>query len=145
MYCSRKMRCFIAYVVSIRASLIGSNLSLIYRSSKPPPMQHSILEHALEEHPTEIFVRHEVPFNLPLVGSLLADIRSNLIERCDQEHMSNLKHALPDLKVRTSSNNNYPECVFNVVFMHTTSLVPTPTEDGPGIDCLRMRQPLVRF
>ncbi len=25
------------------------------------------------------------------------------------------------------------------------SLVPTPTEDGPGIDCLRMRQPLVRF
>ncbi len=26
-----------------------------------------------------------------------------------------------------------------------TSLVPTPTEDGPGIDCLRMRQPLVRF
>ncbi len=29
--------------------------------------------------------------------------------------------------------------------MHGSSLVPTPTEDGPGIDCLRMRQPLVRF
>ena len=33
----------------------------------------------MEEQPTEIFVKHEVPFNIELVGSLLTNIRSNLI------------------------------------------------------------------
>lgn len=44
----------------------------------PPPSQVSHLERAIEEEPTEIFVRHEIPFNLELVGSLLADIGESL-------------------------------------------------------------------
>ena len=43
------------------------------------PTQRPLLERAVEEQPTEIFVKHEVPFNIELVGSLLTNIRSNLI------------------------------------------------------------------
>ena len=44
----------------------------------PPPPQPSHLERAIEEEPTEIFVRHEIPFDLVLVGTLLADIQDSL-------------------------------------------------------------------
>ena len=33
----------------------------------------------MEEEATEIFIRHEIPFNLELVGSLLSDIRDSLL------------------------------------------------------------------
>ena len=41
--------------------------------------QRSILERAVEEQPTEIFVRHEIPFDLELVGTLLEEIRGSLV------------------------------------------------------------------
>ena len=54
----------------------------------------------MEEHPTEIFVKHEVPFNLELVGTLLADIRSDLIGRGEYNgQMFPLQSPLPELKV----------------------------------------------
>lgn len=54
-------------------------LHLVIKFSFSPLVQRPLLERAVEEQPTEIFVKHEVPFNIELVGSLLASIRSNLI------------------------------------------------------------------
>lgn len=61
----------------------------------------SILERAIEEEPTEIFIRQEIPFDLDLVGSLLSDIRDNLIA-CSSQGGHTLFHPqaqLPQLKV----------------------------------------------
>lgn len=58
-------------------------------------VQRHILERAVEEHATEIFVKQEIPFDLGLVGTLLAEIRTSLI---DQEDIVN-----PERDVHTSS------------------------------------------
>lgn len=55
----------------------------------------SLLERAVEEEPSEIFVKPEIPFDIELVGELLKDIRSNLI---GQEDVS-LHGKLPELRV----------------------------------------------
>ncbi|XP_019854093.1 PREDICTED: FYVE and coiled-coil domain-containing protein 1-like [Amphimedon queenslandica] len=55
------------------------------------------LERAIEEEPSEIFVRHEVPFDLSLVGSLLEEIRTLLVDEFEgYSHMTNL----PSIKVK---------------------------------------------
>lgn len=54
------------------------------------------LERAIEEEPSEIFVKHEVPFDLSLVGSLLDEIRTLLVDEFEgYSHLSNL----PNIKV----------------------------------------------
>lgn len=60
-----------------------------------PCQQMSLLERAVEEEPSEIFVKPEIPFDIELVGELLKDIRSNLI---GQEDVS-LHGKLPELRV----------------------------------------------
>ena len=67
-----------------------------------PPPQRPLLERAVEEQPTEIFIKHEVPFNIDLVGSLLGNIRSNLIGQDFGESPSHpfpKKAMLPELQV----------------------------------------------
>ncbi len=58
------------------------------------------MERAVEEEATEVFVRHEIPFDLELVGSLMTDIGSNLA-KCGSEGDHTLFHTqpLPQLKV----------------------------------------------
>ncbi len=60
-----------------------------------------MLEHAVEEEPTEIYIRHEIPFNLELVGTLLSDIRDNLTSCSTQmDHSFFQPHRpLPQLQV----------------------------------------------
>jgi len=57
--------------------------------------QRSILERAVEEQPTEIFVKQEIPFDLGLVGTLLDEIRNSLIGGNSSTHQS----LLPELRV----------------------------------------------
>ena len=57
--------------------------------------QRSILERAVEEQPTEIFVKQEIPFDLGLVGTLLDEIRNSLIGGNSSTHQS----FLPELRV----------------------------------------------
>lgn len=55
------------------------------------------LERAIEEEPSEIFVRHEVPFDLSMVGSLMEEIRTLLVDEFEgYSHMTNL----PSIKVK---------------------------------------------
>lgn len=55
-----------------------------------------MLERAVEEEPSEIFVKHEIPFDLSLAGSLMEEIRLLLIDEFEgYSHLSNL----PTLKV----------------------------------------------
>ena len=58
-------------------------------------IQRSILERAVEEQPTEIFVKQEIPFDLELVGTLLDEIRNSLVGRNSSPHPS----SLPELMV----------------------------------------------
>ena len=57
--------------------------------------QRSILERAIEEQPTEIFVRHEIPFDLELVGTLLEEIRGSLVGGSTPTQQK----SLPELRV----------------------------------------------
>ena len=62
----------------------------------------SKLEHAVEEEASEIFVRHEIPFNLELVGTLLSDIRDNLTSctaQGDHAPFFQPRRPLPQLQV----------------------------------------------
>ena len=96
--------------------------------------QHSVLERAVEEHPTEIFVKHDVPFNLPLVGSLLAEIRGSLIGQCD-DHMIPYKNALPDLKVSdihiTTTTSCIPILVNIYMYLYSNTCTCTCTPVHP--------------
>lgn len=53
------------------------------------------MERAVEEQPTEIFVKQEIPFDLGLVGTLLDEIRNSLIGGNSSTHQS----FLPELRV----------------------------------------------
>ena len=57
--------------------------------------QRSILERAVEEQPTEIFVKHEIPFDLELVGTLLEEIRGSLVGGSTPTQ----QRSLPELRV----------------------------------------------
>ncbi len=52
----------------------------------------------MEEHPTEIFVRQEIPFDLALVGALLEEIRGQLETHADHSD-NHLHNSLPELQV----------------------------------------------
>ena len=58
--------------------------------------QRSPLERAIEEQPSEVYVKQEIPFTLEEVGMFLADIRSSLI---GQEDGYAPHGSLPPLKV----------------------------------------------
>lgn len=53
----------------------------------------------MEEHPTEIFVRQEVPFDLGLVGTLMNEISHNLGTRASSSSSSHA--SLPPLTIAT--------------------------------------------
>ena len=63
-------------------------------------LQRHILERAVEEHATEIFVKQEIPFDLGLVGILLADIRTSLVDQEDVINPGKGGHgSLPELRI----------------------------------------------
>ena len=53
------------------------------------------LERAVEEQPTEIFVKQEIPFDLELVGTLLEEIRGSLVGGRTRTQ----QRSLPELRV----------------------------------------------
>ena len=58
-----------------------------------------MLEKAVEEEPSEIYVRREIPFDLQLVGTLLTDIRDCIKMGGDPAHRLVEEGPLPELKV----------------------------------------------
>lgn len=73
--------------------------------------QGSALERATEEQPSEIYVKQEIPFTLEEVGMFLADIRSSLIGRDDNDHAPH--RSLPPLKVDKMDDITSCLCMLN--------------------------------
>ena len=71
----------------------------------------SKLEHAVEEEASEIFVRHEIPFNLELVGTLLSSIRENLMSQDVQGDHAFFRPQKPLPQLQVSKMDDITSCL----------------------------------
>ena len=86
-----------------------TNYSSTFLSPPPHPLSLSLspsfscaahqllLEQGVEEEASEIYVKQEIPFSIDLVGSLLDDIRCNLVGQ--SETIGGQTHLCPELDV----------------------------------------------